>query len=66
MKPCCPHPVGRHAYNGCADCACNVSWIEHPDRESDPEFPSIVERRIRAGIPVGDLYAGRRRAKETR
>jgi predicted nucleic acid-binding Zn-ribbon protein len=32
---CCPHAVERHAYNGCADCGCNVRWDEHPNRDSD-------------------------------
>lgn len=33
--PCCPHPVERHAYNGCTDCGCDVPWNEHPDRDRD-------------------------------
>lgn len=32
---CCPHPVERHAYNGCADCRCNLAWNQHPDRHVD-------------------------------
>lgn len=35
MKPCCSHSVERHAYNGCADCVCCVTWGEHPDRARD-------------------------------
>lgn len=39
---CCPHPVERHAYNGCADCGCNVRWPEHPDRALDVAAPLLV------------------------
>jgi hypothetical protein len=42
---CCAHPVERHAYNGCADCACGVRWSEHPDRDSDTT-PSAHPARI--------------------
>ena len=48
-KPCCPHPVERHAYNGCANCRCGVRWDEHPDRDLDtsPEGRSALEDRKR-------------------
>lgn len=49
--PCCPHPVTRHAYNGCANCGCAVRWIDHPDRDADPELPSINATRARMGLP---------------
>ncbi len=32
---CCPHPVERHAYNGCAECGCIVMWCDHPDAWDD-------------------------------
>lgn len=43
--PCCPHPVERHAYNGCADCPCKVPWRRHPGRDSDTS-PSAHDARI--------------------
>jgi hypothetical protein len=44
---CCPHPVERHAYNGCANCGCSVRWDEHPDRDKDtsPEGVDALEAR---------------------
>lgn len=46
-KPCCEHPVERHAYNGCANCSCCVRWAVHPDRERDasPEGRRANARR---------------------
>ncbi len=43
---CCPHPVERHAYNGCADCGCGVMFLQHPDRHRDttPEGRAAVAR----------------------
>jgi hypothetical protein len=62
---CCHHPVTRHAYNGCADCGCNVRWTERPDRESDPDFQRTVENRSRLGIPTADLFVRRGGDRET-
>ena len=44
MTPCCPHPVDRHAYNGCAECGCNVRWEQHPDRDRDQSPSARAER----------------------
>ena len=44
---CCPHPVERHAYNGCAECGCGVRWDEHPDRALDASPAGIVANEIR-------------------
>jgi hypothetical protein len=41
---CCPHPVERHAYNGCAECGCCMRWDEHPDRDLDESEAARVER----------------------
>lgn len=41
---CCPHPVERHAYNGCADCGCNVRWTEHPERDKDMTASAVEAR----------------------
>jgi hypothetical protein len=48
--PCCPHPVERHAYNGCANCGCSVRWPEHPDRDLDTSPEAIAQR---APAPAG-------------
>lgn len=40
--PCCPHPVERHAYNGCANCGCAVTWTEHPDRAKDMSIEGLM------------------------
>lgn len=45
--PCCPHPVKRHAYNGCANCSCNVRWDEHPDRARDTSPEGVAPNRWR-------------------
>jgi hypothetical protein len=50
MKPCCDHPVERHAYNGCAECSCNVLWVEHPDRDYDTS---------EAGLEANKMYRDR-------
>lgn len=42
---CCPHPVERHAYNGCASCGCSVTWSEHPQRDLDTT-PEAHDARI--------------------
>lgn len=42
---CCPCAVERHAYNGCADCPCDVPWYEHPERDTDTT-PSGHEARV--------------------
>lgn len=42
MTACCPHPVERHAYNGCANCGCGVQWTEHPDRDKDRSEAAFI------------------------
>ncbi len=45
-KPCCSHPVERHAYNGCADCGCGLRWDEHPNRDMDTSYSCLAERFV--------------------
>jgi hypothetical protein len=58
--PCCPHPVARHAYNGCANCGCGVRWVEHPDRDRDISIEgdaTLAMRRARRDERLRELAA---------
>ncbi len=74
---CCPHTVERHAYNGCADCGCGVTWSEHPDRALDTsrdgvaanarrgkKSPAQLDREIAAMVTVGLPIAARFAARQ--
>jgi predicted nucleic acid-binding Zn-ribbon protein len=45
MSDCCPHTVERHAYNGCAECGCNVRWTEHPERDYDTSDAGLAANK---------------------
>lgn len=52
--PCCPHPVERHAYSGCANCGCAVPWSDHPGRLFDTAIDAHTRGavdRARRGTP---------------
>lgn len=57
---CCPHPVERHAFQGCANCSCCVTWVDHPNRERDksPEGLSTLKWRnamVSVTLPDGGV-----------
>lgn len=49
---CCAHPVERHHYSGCADCACCLQWSEHPDRDLDDSDSAQIARMHSTGSPT--------------
>lgn len=64
--PCCPHPVERHAYNGCAECGCSVRWDDHPNKELDETTPAREARIAERGRLLARIEMLERRLADIR